>query len=295
MKINRTTTGNLVNAPFGGLKRFEHLHVPGIGPRGARVLHPDQDHLSRLLPPVRRLSKDFTMKKAIKPRTGGSPPHGGSGGGEEGRGDRRAGVHLHRRRGRLSAAARTHGRRPHHRPADRLEQGVYGGRPERSTHLFNTAPNGPALPGNEAFGIRWSFDGKFAVFVGGYPVVVNGEVVGGVGLSGGNGEQDTACGVAALEALRDLLAAEDLDRAGAGRHQEVSRSAVMSHGSHPLYRIEIAETQQSFTAQPGESVLDAAPAHRRQPGPRMHVRRLRHLPRARGGRIAVMRKNFRWD
>ncbi|MNL10265.1 hypothetical protein D3C87_1310610 [compost metagenome] len=48
------------------------------------------------------------------------------------------------------------------------------------------------------------------MFVGGYPVVVNGEVVGGVGLSGGNGEQDTACGVAALEALRDLLAAEDL-------------------------------------------------------------------------------------
>lgn len=81
---------------------------------------------------------------------------------------------------------------------------------KRSTHLFNTAPNGPALPGNEAFGIQWSFEGKFAVFVGGYPVVVNGEVVGGVGLSGGNGEQDTACGLAALEALRDLLAAEDL-------------------------------------------------------------------------------------
>ena len=81
---------------------------------------------------------------------------------------------------------------------------------KRSTHLFNTAPNGPALPGNEAFGIQWSFEGKFAVFVGGYPVGVNGEVVGGVGLSGGNGEQDTACGVAALEALRDLLAAEDL-------------------------------------------------------------------------------------
>lgn len=81
---------------------------------------------------------------------------------------------------------------------------------KRSTHLFNTAPNGPALPGNEAFGIQWSFDGKFAVFVGGYPIVVNGEVIGGVGLSGGNGEQDTACGVAALEALRDLLAADDL-------------------------------------------------------------------------------------
>ena len=78
---------------------------------------------------------------------------------------------------------------------------------KRSTHLFNAPPNGPALPGNEAFGIQWSFDGKFAIFVGGYPIVVNGEVVGGVGLSGGNGEQDTACGVAALQALHDALAA----------------------------------------------------------------------------------------
>jgi uncharacterized protein GlcG (DUF336 family) len=76
---------------------------------------------------------------------------------------------------------------------------------KRSTHLFNTPPNGPALPGNEAYGIQLSFDGKFAVFVGGYPIVVNGEVVGGVGMSGGNGEQDTACGVAALSALQALL------------------------------------------------------------------------------------------
>ena len=82
---------------------------------------------------------------------------------------------------------------------------------KRSTHLFNTPPNGPALPGNEAFGIQWSFDGKFAVFVGGFPVVVNGEVIGGVGLSGGNGEQDTACGVAALQALKDALAGEGYD------------------------------------------------------------------------------------
>jgi len=76
---------------------------------------------------------------------------------------------------------------------------------KRSTHLFNTPPNGPALPGNEAFGIQWSFDGKFAIFVGGFPIVVDGEVIGGVGLSGGNGEQDIACGVAALQALADLL------------------------------------------------------------------------------------------
>ena len=76
---------------------------------------------------------------------------------------------------------------------------------KRSTHLFNSPPNGPALPGNEAFGIQWSFDGKFAVFVGGFPIVVNNEVIGGVGLSGGNGEQDTKAGLAALAALATLL------------------------------------------------------------------------------------------
>ncbi len=76
---------------------------------------------------------------------------------------------------------------------------------KRSTHLFNTPPGGPALPGNEAFGIQWSFEGRFAVFVGGFPVVVDGAVVGGIGLSGGNGEQDTACALAGLEALAALL------------------------------------------------------------------------------------------
>ena len=81
---------------------------------------------------------------------------------------------------------------------------------KRATHLFNTPPGGPALPGNEAFGIQWSFEGRFAVFVGGFPVVVDGEVVGGIGLSGGNGEQDTACGVAALAALSGLLSRDGL-------------------------------------------------------------------------------------
>jgi uncharacterized protein GlcG (DUF336 family) len=77
---------------------------------------------------------------------------------------------------------------------------------KRSTHLFTTPPNGPALPGNEAFGIQLSFEGRFAAFVGGFPIVVNGEVVGGVGLSGGNGEQDPKCALAALQALKELVA-----------------------------------------------------------------------------------------
>ncbi|MBX5435886.1 MAG: heme-binding protein [Alicyclobacillaceae bacterium] len=81
---------------------------------------------------------------------------------------------------------------------------------KRSTHLFNTPPNGPALPNNEAYGIQLMFPGRFAVFVGGFPVVVNGEVVGGIGISGGNGAQDTAVGVAALEALARHLEPQGL-------------------------------------------------------------------------------------
>ncbi|MBT2700589.1 heme-binding protein [Bacillus sp. ISL-40] len=82
---------------------------------------------------------------------------------------------------------------------------------KRSTHLFNKEPNGPALPGNEAFGIQQMLPGKFAIFVGGFPIVVNGDVVGGIGVSGGNGEQDTAVGTAALQALQSYLESDGLE------------------------------------------------------------------------------------
>jgi uncharacterized protein GlcG (DUF336 family) len=82
---------------------------------------------------------------------------------------------------------------------------------KRSTHLFNKEPNGPALPGNEAFGINQIIPGKFAIFVGGFPIVVNGEVVGGIGVSGGNGEQDTAVGTAALKALQKYVESDGLE------------------------------------------------------------------------------------
>jgi uncharacterized protein GlcG (DUF336 family) len=70
----------------------------------------------------------------------------------------------------------------------------------RATHKF-TQPGGPALPGSEAFGIHAMHPGKFAIFVGGFPVEVDGEVVGGVGVSGGNGEQDIAVGTAGIDAF----------------------------------------------------------------------------------------------
>lgn len=78
---------------------------------------------------------------------------------------------------------------------------------ERATHLFNEPPNGPALPGNEAFGISHMLPGKFAIFVGGFPLVFNGQIIGGVGISGGNGAQDKEVGAAILAEFESMTAA----------------------------------------------------------------------------------------
>jgi uncharacterized protein GlcG (DUF336 family) len=77
---------------------------------------------------------------------------------------------------------------------------------ERATHKFNEPPNGPALPGNEAFGISHMYPGRFAIFVGGFPIEHDGQVVGAVGVSGGNGDQDKAVGAAALDAFAQHVA-----------------------------------------------------------------------------------------
>lgn len=58
-----------------------------------------------------------------------------------------------------------------------------------------------ALPGEEAFGIFTQHEGRFTVFVGGYPIVVDGACVGAIAASGGNGEQDEAVCAAGIAAL----------------------------------------------------------------------------------------------
>jgi uncharacterized protein GlcG (DUF336 family) len=71
----------------------------------------------------------------------------------------------------------------------------------RPTHRFTEPPAGPALPGNEAFGIHAMHPGRFAIFVGGFPIEVEGQVVGGIGVSGGTGPQDVAVATAGIEAF----------------------------------------------------------------------------------------------
>lgn len=71
----------------------------------------------------------------------------------------------------------------------------------RKTHTFTNT-----YPGEEAWGIFTQHYGRLTVFVGGYPIEADGEVVGGIGASGGNGEQDMAVCEAGIAAFDKYLA-----------------------------------------------------------------------------------------
>jgi uncharacterized protein GlcG (DUF336 family) len=70
----------------------------------------------------------------------------------------------------------------------------------RPTHTYTNAQ-----PGQEAFGIMNMHGGRFSIFVGGWPIEVEGEVVGGIGVSGGHTKEDIACCKAGIEALMTKL------------------------------------------------------------------------------------------
>jgi uncharacterized protein GlcG (DUF336 family) len=58
-----------------------------------------------------------------------------------------------------------------------------------------------AAPGGELFGLHANGGGRFVIFGGGIPILVDGIVVGGVGVSGASAAEDEACALAALTAL----------------------------------------------------------------------------------------------
>ncbi len=65
-----------------------------------------------------------------------------------------------------------------------------------------------AEPGGGAFGIHVSNQGRFMVFPGGLPVVVDGQAIGGIGASSGSGEQDVEVVQAGVDALLAALKKE---------------------------------------------------------------------------------------
>lgn len=65
----------------------------------------------------------------------------------------------------------------------------------KATHEYNET----CVPGSLGFGIHTALGGRLCVVGGGLPVTLNGEVVGGIGLSSGTPQQDMACAQAGLE------------------------------------------------------------------------------------------------
>jgi uncharacterized protein GlcG (DUF336 family) len=65
----------------------------------------------------------------------------------------------------------------------------------KATHDYNAS----AQPGSLAFGIHTEVGGRLSIVGGGIPVSVDGEVVGGIGLSSGTPQQDMECAQAGID------------------------------------------------------------------------------------------------
>ncbi len=76
---------------------------------------------------------------------------------------------------------------------------------KRTTESYGEA----SLPGKPAYGINSAIGGRLLVVAGGIPVIVDGEVVGAVGVSSGTPAQDSDCAQAGIEFfLRGATATE---------------------------------------------------------------------------------------
>lgn len=65
----------------------------------------------------------------------------------------------------------------------------------KATHDYNSVN----VPGNLAFGIHTEVGGRLSTVGGGLPVCIDGEVVGGIGLSSGTPQQDMDCAQAGID------------------------------------------------------------------------------------------------
>lgn len=69
---------------------------------------------------------------------------------------------------------------------------------KKGTHVLTDI----VKPEKDLFGLNHTNNGRMVTFGGGLPVIVDGEVIGGVGVSGGSVEEDMAVAQAALDVLQ---------------------------------------------------------------------------------------------
>jgi uncharacterized protein GlcG (DUF336 family) len=72
---------------------------------------------------------------------------------------------------------------------------------KRATHIYNEL----CVPGKPGFGLHTSHDGRFSIVGGGLPVVVDEEIVGGIGASTGTPQEDQAVSQAGIDHLLSTL------------------------------------------------------------------------------------------
>lgn len=69
------------------------------------------------------------------------------------------------------------------------------GAARKATHEYNAV----CIPGNLAFGIHTEVGGRLSTVGGGLPIQVDGDFVGGIGVSSGSPQQDMECAQAGIE------------------------------------------------------------------------------------------------
>jgi uncharacterized protein GlcG (DUF336 family) len=76
-----------------------------------------------------------------------------------------------------------------------IDKAFTGAVARKGTHVYNQL----CVPGEPTFGIHVSNGGHFSVIGGGLPVSVDGEIVGGIGISSGTADEDLQVAEAAIE------------------------------------------------------------------------------------------------
>ena len=61
-----------------------------------------------------------------------------------------------------------------------------------------------AAPGGSLYGIQFTNQGKIVIFGGGEPLEIDGKIVGGLGVSGGSAEQDTALAAFGRDKFKEI-------------------------------------------------------------------------------------------
>ena len=67
-----------------------------------------------------------------------------------------------------------------------------------------------AQPGESLYGIQFTNDSQIVIFGGGDPLVYKGEIIGGLGVSGGSEAQDTELSAYGAECLAKIMEGESI-------------------------------------------------------------------------------------